>query len=105
MPVGASCPFEPLLLGRAIAMDARKWGFSVDMSGRQRKTACDVRGVVTMQDLKVDEALKGLDEGKRKVLLRLVKGGAFVAPLVASFAMKGISVTPAMAMAANSTAP
>jgi hypothetical protein len=56
-----------------------------------------------MQDPKADEALKGLDEGKRKVLLRLAKGGAFVAPIVASFAMKGISVTPAMA--ANSTTP
>jgi hypothetical protein len=54
-----------------------------------------------MQDPKVDEALDGLDEGKRTVLLRLLRGGAFVGPVVASFAMKGIFVKPAMAATSN----
>jgi hypothetical protein len=47
------------------------------------------------QDPKIDEALDGLDEGKRGTLSKLIKGGAFVAPIVASFAMQGLSIRPA----------
>lgn len=52
---------------------------------------------------KMDEALEGLDQGKRETLLRLIKGSAFVAPVVASFAMQGISIRPAHAVPGSSS--
>ena len=51
---------------------------------------------------KLEQATTGLDESKRKTLTRLVTGTAFVAPIVASFAMDGLSLTTA-AQAANTT--
>ncbi len=47
------------------------------------------------QDPHVDEALEGLDQGKRETLTRLIRGSAFAAPVVASFAMQGLSIKPA----------
>jgi hypothetical protein len=52
---------------------------------------------VAEQDRNVREALEGLDEGKRETLSRLIGGSAFVAPVVASFAMQGLSIRPAEA--------
>jgi hypothetical protein len=55
------------------------------------------------QDPKLNEALDGLDQGKRETLTRLIRGGAFVAPVVASFAMQGISIRPAHAQPGSSS--
>ena len=49
------------------------------------------------QDPNVREALDGLDQGKRETLTRLIGGSAFVAPVVASFAMQGLAIRPAEA--------
>ncbi len=51
------------------------------------------------QDKKTQEALDGLDAAKRETLSRLVRGGAFAAPVVASFTMQGLAVRPAHAAA------
>lgn len=48
------------------------------------------------------EALAGLDSAKRDTLLRLLKGGAIAAPVVASFAMQGLAIKPARAQPASS---
>jgi hypothetical protein len=58
----------------------------------------------------IGKALEGLDEKKRETLTKLVSGGAFVAPIVASFAMQGIAIRPADAQtpissASNTTIP
>jgi hypothetical protein len=45
---------------------------------------------------KVEEATRGLDEEKRKTLTRLVTGTAFVAPVVASFAMDSMTIAKAV---------
>jgi hypothetical protein len=50
---------------------------------------------------KIDQATDGLDKNKRTTLTRLVTGTAFVAPVVASFAMDGLSIPKALA--ANGT--
>ena len=47
---------------------------------------------------KIDQATSGLDEGKRATLTRLVTGTAFVAPIVASFAMDGLTISKALAV-------
>jgi len=39
----------------------------------------------------VDETLTTVNQAKRKSLLALVAGAGFIAPLVASFSMKGVS--------------
>lgn len=51
---------------------------------------------------RVDEALEGLDQDKRDTLRRLVRGTTFAAPVVASFAMQGISINPAHAQPGSS---
>jgi hypothetical protein len=55
------------------------------------------------QDPNISEALEGLDQGKRETLSRLISGSAFVAPVVASFAMQGLSIRPAEAQPASSS--
>jgi len=50
---------------------------------------------------RVEAALDRVDESKRSSLRKIVLGTAFVAPVVASFAINGMMVTPALA--ANST--
>lgn len=46
---------------------------------------------------RLDQALETIDTGKRDSMRKLVVGAAFVAPVVASFAIEGMMVTPAMA--------
>ncbi len=48
-------------------------------------------------DRKLDAALRGIDETKRATLRRLIVHGAFVTPIVASFAMSGLTVDRAAA--------
>jgi Chaperone of endosialidase len=52
---------------------------------------------------RVEDALEGLDRDKRDTLRRLVRGTTFAAPVVASFAMQGISINPAHAQPGSST--
>jgi hypothetical protein len=54
------------------------------------------------RDENLDAALHGIDESKRATLRRLIVKGAFVTPIVASFAMSGLTVEVA-AQTANST--
>jgi hypothetical protein len=49
------------------------------------------------------DPLQGLDESKRETLNRLITGTAFVAPVVAAFAMQGISIRPAYAQVGSSS--
>jgi hypothetical protein len=56
------------------------------------------------QDPNVSEALDGLDARKRETLMRLIRGSAFAAPVVASFAMQGLSIKPADAQSPGSSA-
>jgi hypothetical protein len=49
------------------------------------------------QDQNIRDALDGLDPAKRETLTRLMSGGAFIAPVVASFAMQGLAIRPAEA--------
>ena len=50
---------------------------------------------------KQDEALDGIDESKRRTLARLGLGAAFVAPIVASFSMDGLTISKVHAQSAN----
>jgi hypothetical protein len=50
---------------------------------------------------KIDDALAGVDDAKRATLTRLLTGTAFVAPIVASFAMDGLTVSKAQAVPPN----
>ena len=43
-------------------------------------------------NLNLNAALEGVDESKRSTLKRLIGTGAFVVPVVASFAMAALSV-------------
>ena len=54
-----------------------------------------------MKDAKIEEAMEGIDEARRRSIRRLAVGGAFLAPVVAAFAMQGLTISPAMA--SNST--
>ncbi len=54
-------------------------------------------------DQGVDAALQGIDEAKRATLRRMIMKGAFVAPVVASFAMAGLTVDAAAQSLINST--
>jgi hypothetical protein len=53
-------------------------------------------------DQNAREALEGLDQSKRETLTRLVRGSAFVAPVVASFGMQGLAIGTAWAQAGSS---
>ena len=55
------------------------------------------------QDPNVREALDGLDKDKREMLTKLIDGSAFIAPVVAAFAMQGLSIRPAEAQAGSSS--
>ena len=48
-------------------------------------------------DTRLDQALETIDAGKRDSMRKLVVGAAFAAPVVASFAIEGMMVTPAAA--------
>jgi hypothetical protein len=59
-------------------------------------------GFIAMsEDRKTSEALEGLDQAKRETLTRLIRGSAFAAPVVATFAMQGMSIRPAHAQGAS----
>jgi|HubBroStandDraft_2_1064218.scaffolds.fasta_scaffold204985_2 hypothetical protein len=54
----------------------------------------------------LDAALEGLDQDKRSTLKRLIGTGAFVGPIVVSFAMADLSIDSFMqAVAANVATP
>jgi len=48
-------------------------------------------------DENIESAMQGFDEQRRESLKRLIRGSAFVAPVVVSFAMQGVSIRPAHA--------
>jgi hypothetical protein len=50
---------------------------------------------------KKEEALKGIDESKRRTLVRLGLGAAFVTPIVASFSMDGLTISKVHAQSVN----
>jgi hypothetical protein len=50
---------------------------------------------------KLEKALTGIDESKRRTLTRLGLGAAFVAPIVASFSMDGLTISKVHAASAN----
>jgi hypothetical protein len=50
-------------------------------------------GGVMTEKAKQEEALRGLDESKRRTLIRLGLGAAFVTPIVASFSMEGLTIS------------
>ena len=50
---------------------------------------------------KLDKALQGLDEAKRRTLFRLLLGAAFITPIVASFSMDGLTISKVHAQVVN----
>jgi hypothetical protein len=50
---------------------------------------------------KLEQAIQGVDERKRRALIRLGLGAAFVVPIVASFSMDGLTISKVHAAAAN----
>jgi hypothetical protein len=50
---------------------------------------------------RIEEALKGIDESKRRTLMRLGLAAAFVTPIVASFSIDGLTISKVHAKAAN----
>jgi hypothetical protein len=46
---------------------------------------------------RLEQALETVDQGRRDALRKLVTTSAFVAPVVASFAINGLTVSPALA--------
>jgi hypothetical protein len=55
------------------------------------------------RDGELERALSGVDEAKRKTLARLVTGAAFVAPVVVSFPIDGLTISAARAQCSNCT--
>jgi hypothetical protein len=49
----------------------------------------------------LERGLKGIDEHKRRTLVRLGLGAAFVAPIVASFSMDGLTISKVHAASAH----
>jgi hypothetical protein len=45
------------------------------------------------EESKREQALRGMDESKRRTLIRLGLGAAFVTPIVASFSMEGLTIS------------
>lgn len=54
------------------------------------------------RDKDLDATLRGIDENRRRTLRRLILKGSFVTPIVASFAMSGLTVEVA-AQTSNQT--
>jgi hypothetical protein len=52
---------------------------------------------------KLEKALTGVDENKRRTLVRLGLGAAFVTPIVASFSMDGLTISKVHAATAKSS--
>ena len=55
------------------------------------------------QTSNVREAFEGLDQSRRETLTKLIRGSAFVAPVVVAFAMEGLTVGSAEAQAGSSS--
>ena len=47
----------------------------------------------------LEEALSGIDESKRRTLIRIGLGVTFVTPIVASFSMEGLTISKVQAAA------
>ena len=58
-----------------------------------------------MSDDKLDPILEQVDPEKRDFLKKVLAGTAFVAPIVASFSMEGLSPNEAFAQSTNITLP
>jgi len=52
---------------------------------------------MTKDSPEVERALSGVDESKRRTLIRLLRGAAFAVPVVASFSMDGLTISEAHA--------
>jgi hypothetical protein len=50
---------------------------------------------------RLESALEGVDAGRRDALRQMVKTAAFVVPVVVSFAIDGMTVSPALAVGLN----
>ena len=48
---------------------------------------------MTKDSPEVERALSGVDESKRRTLIRLLQGAAFAVPVVASFSMDGLTIS------------
>ena len=57
----------------------------------------------TDRDERLEESLESIDESKRQILRAMVRGSVYAVPVVASFAIDGLTVNPALADAVNST--
>lgn len=53
---------------------------------------------MTDKNSNIDSSVEGLDANKRETLNRLLTGTAFVAPIVATFAMDGLAISKAVAL-------
>ena len=54
-----------------------------------------------MSDEKLDALLEKVDADKRSTLKKLILGSAFIAPLIASFPIDGLTIDRALAQAGN----
>ena len=52
---------------------------------------------------RLESALETIDASKRESMRKMVVGTMFIAPVVMSFAINGLTVGPAMAFIPNST--
>ena len=50
---------------------------------------------------RLEQALETIEPNRREAMRKIVAGAAFVAPVVASFAINGMTVGPAMAVPSN----
>ena len=76
---------------------------SLNPDRKRAKLLAFVKGVRSMsENRKTDDALTGVDEAKRATLTRLLKGTAFVAPIVASVALGELTISAAHAAPTSS---
>jgi hypothetical protein len=52
---------------------------------------------------KTEPGLEAIDEAKRETLRRIVRASVYAVPVVASFAVDGLTVSPALAGGSNSS--
>lgn len=58
-------------------------------------------GAAMSERAEQEKALEGIDEAKRRTLMRLGLGAAFVTPIVASFTMDGLTISKVHAQTVN----
>jgi hypothetical protein len=74
------------------------------MKASQGISFLDGRGIAMTEKSKQAEALDGIDERRRRILMRLGLGAAFVTPIVASFSIDGLTISKVHAqLAPNSS--